>query len=322
MHPAARPGRPQVIVPTSAPGSSSTGSRAPSARRPSSTAAGGRRPRRPLVLELVVPDEVASARLSRLARIRPQRRQPDRWRRGWSLPARGGRPAAGPLCRLVRRVSASGDVDEVFLRPERALASRPRPPPAEPELLVHPGLRRSSRTLAQRPSSLPRRSRTPTGAEAAAPVQGQGWPCSRGGCRPGRSQSRPVGPPTSPSSRARRPPAGRLGATYTLPRPPRIGSRVPRRGRGPPTGDLATHDGHQPVAGQLAGVPGRPAGGGGLKVASPVAMPCSKIALASASGRRSWPRSSARPWANVPHRPSGPAAPSCTRPGAASSGGG
>jgi adenylate kinase family enzyme len=40
------------------------------------------------------------------------------------------RREAGPLLAhyvgRVRRVSASGDVDEVFLRAERALASRPR----------------------------------------------------------------------------------------------------------------------------------------------------------------------------------------------------
>ena len=80
-----------------------------------------------LVLELVVPDEVASARLSRLARMESRSDDsPD------TVAARlvTYRREAGPLLAhyvgRVRRVSASGDVDEVFLRAERALASRPR----------------------------------------------------------------------------------------------------------------------------------------------------------------------------------------------------
>jgi adenylate kinase len=80
-----------------------------------------------LVLELVVPDEVASARLSRLARMESRSDDnPD------TVAARlvTYRREAGPLLAhyvgRVRRVSASGDVDEVFRRAERALASRPR----------------------------------------------------------------------------------------------------------------------------------------------------------------------------------------------------
>jgi len=80
-----------------------------------------------LVLELVVPDEVASARLSRLARMESRSDDsPD------TVAARlvTYRREAGPLLAhyvgRVRRVSASGDVDEVFQRAERALASRPR----------------------------------------------------------------------------------------------------------------------------------------------------------------------------------------------------
>jgi adenylate kinase len=80
-----------------------------------------------VVLELVVPDEVASARLSRLARMESRSDDsPD------TVAARlvTYRREAGPLLAhyvgRVRRVSASGDVDEVFLRAERALASVPR----------------------------------------------------------------------------------------------------------------------------------------------------------------------------------------------------
>jgi adenylate kinase len=80
-----------------------------------------------LLLELVVPDEVASARLSRLARMESRSDDsPD------TVAARlvTYRREAGPLLAhyvgRVRRVSASGDVDEVFQRAERALASMPR----------------------------------------------------------------------------------------------------------------------------------------------------------------------------------------------------
>jgi adenylate kinase len=80
-----------------------------------------------LVLELVVPDEVASVRLSRLARMESRSDDsPD------TVAARlvTYRREAGPLLAhyvgRVRRVSASGDVDEVFQRAERALASLPR----------------------------------------------------------------------------------------------------------------------------------------------------------------------------------------------------
>jgi adenylate kinase len=80
-----------------------------------------------LLLELVVPDEVASARLSRLARMESRSDDsPD------TVAARlvNYRREAGPLLAhyvgRVRRVSASGDVEEVFQRAERALASMSR----------------------------------------------------------------------------------------------------------------------------------------------------------------------------------------------------
>lgn len=80
-----------------------------------------------LVLELVVPDELASARLSRLARMESRSDDnPD------TVVARlvAYRREAGPLlahyANRVRRVKATGDVDEVFQRAERALAALPR----------------------------------------------------------------------------------------------------------------------------------------------------------------------------------------------------
>ena len=80
-----------------------------------------------LVLELIVPDEVASARLSRLARMESRSDDsPD------TVAARlvNYRREAGPLLAhyvgRVRRVHAAGDVDEVFERAERAVASLPR----------------------------------------------------------------------------------------------------------------------------------------------------------------------------------------------------
>jgi adenylate kinase len=80
-----------------------------------------------LLLEMVVPDELASARLSRLARMESRSDDnPD------TVVARlvAYRREAGPLlahyANRVRRVKATGDVDEVFQRAERALASLPR----------------------------------------------------------------------------------------------------------------------------------------------------------------------------------------------------
>jgi adenylate kinase len=80
-----------------------------------------------LLLEMVVPDELASARLSRLARMESRSDDnPD------TVVARlvAYRREAGPLlahyANRVRRVNATGDVDEVFQRAERALASLPR----------------------------------------------------------------------------------------------------------------------------------------------------------------------------------------------------
>jgi adenylate kinase len=80
-----------------------------------------------LVLELVVPDEVASARLSRLARMESRSDDsPDTVAARLVTYRRDAGPLLAHYTGRVRRVSASGDVDEVFLRAERALASRPR----------------------------------------------------------------------------------------------------------------------------------------------------------------------------------------------------
>ena len=80
-----------------------------------------------LVLELVVPDEVASARLSRLARMESRSDDsPDTVAARLVTYRRDAGPLLAHYVGRVRRVSASGDVDEVFLRAERALASRPR----------------------------------------------------------------------------------------------------------------------------------------------------------------------------------------------------
>jgi adenylate kinase len=80
-----------------------------------------------LVLELVVPDEVASARLSRLARMESRSDDsPDTVAARLVTYRRDAGPLLAHYVGRVRRVSASGDVDEVFQRAERALASRPR----------------------------------------------------------------------------------------------------------------------------------------------------------------------------------------------------
>jgi adenylate kinase len=82
-----------------------------------------------LVLELVVPDEVASARLSRLAKMESRSDDsPDTVAARLVTYRRDAGPLLAHYTGRVRRVSASGDVDEVFLRAERALASRPRTP--------------------------------------------------------------------------------------------------------------------------------------------------------------------------------------------------
>jgi adenylate kinase len=80
-----------------------------------------------LVLELVVPDEVASARLSRLARMESRSDDsPDTVAARLVTYRRDAGPLLAHYVGRVRRVSASGDVDEVVQRAERALASRPR----------------------------------------------------------------------------------------------------------------------------------------------------------------------------------------------------
>ena len=85
-----------------------------------------------LVLELVVPDEVASARLSRLARMESRSDDsPDTVAARLVTYRRDAGPLLAHYTGRVRRVSASGDVDEVFLRAERASPPAPAPPPAD-----------------------------------------------------------------------------------------------------------------------------------------------------------------------------------------------
>jgi adenylate kinase len=80
-----------------------------------------------LVLELIVPDEVASARLSRRARMESRSDDnPDTVAARLVTYRRDAGPLLAHYAGRVRRVSASGDLDEVFERAERALASLPR----------------------------------------------------------------------------------------------------------------------------------------------------------------------------------------------------
>ncbi len=80
-----------------------------------------------LVLELVVPDEVVSARLSRLARMESRSDDnPDTVVARLVAYRRDVRPLLAHYAGRVRRVAASGDLDEVFQRAERALSSLPR----------------------------------------------------------------------------------------------------------------------------------------------------------------------------------------------------
>jgi adenylate kinase len=80
-----------------------------------------------LVLELVVPDEVASARLSRRARMESRSDDnPDTVAARLVTYRREASPLLAHYAGRVRRVSASGDLDEVYERAERALASLPR----------------------------------------------------------------------------------------------------------------------------------------------------------------------------------------------------
>ncbi len=88
-------------------------------------AADGRRIQ--LVLELIVPDEVASARLSRRARMESRSDDnPDTVAARLVTYRREVVPLLAHYADRVRRVSASGDLDEVFQRAERALSSLPR----------------------------------------------------------------------------------------------------------------------------------------------------------------------------------------------------
>src|SRR6266508_6129386 len=80
-----------------------------------------------LVLELVMPDEVASARLSRRARMESRSDDnPDTVAARLVTYRREVVPLLAHYADRVRRVSASGDLDEVFQRAERALSSLPR----------------------------------------------------------------------------------------------------------------------------------------------------------------------------------------------------
>jgi adenylate kinase len=81
-----------------------------------------------LVLELVVPDEVASARLSRRARMESRSDDsPDTVAARLVAYRREAAPLLAHYKGRVRRVHASGDLEEVCQRAERALSSAPRP---------------------------------------------------------------------------------------------------------------------------------------------------------------------------------------------------
>jgi adenylate kinase len=80
-----------------------------------------------LVLELIVPDEVASARLSRRARMESRSDDnPDTVAARLVTYRREAVALLAHYADRVRRVSASGDLDEVFQRAERALSSLPK----------------------------------------------------------------------------------------------------------------------------------------------------------------------------------------------------
>lgn len=80
-----------------------------------------------LVLELIVPDEVASARLSRRARMESRSDDnPDTVAARLVTYRREAVPLLAHYADRVRRVNASGDLDEVFERAERAISSLPK----------------------------------------------------------------------------------------------------------------------------------------------------------------------------------------------------
>ena len=80
-----------------------------------------------LVLELIVPDEVASARLSRRARMESRSDDnPDTVAARLVTYRREAVPLLAHYADRVRRVSASADLDDVFQRTERALSSLPK----------------------------------------------------------------------------------------------------------------------------------------------------------------------------------------------------
>src|SRR6266545_1387694 len=80
-----------------------------------------------LVPELIVPDEVASARLSRRARMESRSDDnPDTVAARLVTYRREAVALLAYYADRVRRVNASGDLDEVFERAERALSSLPK----------------------------------------------------------------------------------------------------------------------------------------------------------------------------------------------------
>src|SRR6266536_686007 len=80
-----------------------------------------------LVPDRIVPDEVASARLSRRARMESRSDDnPDTVAARLVTYRREAVALLAHYADRVRRVSASGDLDEVFERAERALSSLPK----------------------------------------------------------------------------------------------------------------------------------------------------------------------------------------------------
>ena len=79
-----------------------------------------------LVLELVVPDEVVSARLSRRARMEDRTDDsPETVAARLVAYHRGTPPLLAHYAGRCRRVAASGDIEEVFRRADLATASVP-----------------------------------------------------------------------------------------------------------------------------------------------------------------------------------------------------
>src|SRR6266511_1436945 len=80
-----------------------------------------------IVVQVIVPDEVASARLSRRARMESRSDDnPDTVAARLVTYRREAVALLAHYADRVRRVNASGDLDEVFERAERALSSLPK----------------------------------------------------------------------------------------------------------------------------------------------------------------------------------------------------